>query len=199
MKASSSRFVSVWLRNGWSSKSPPVASSSARSTSALKMTRPGSRHEELAAPRVLDRILVADRARLESELDVLLGPEALEALPPECLRGLLRAHLLQVVLAVGEEVRPEHHVLARRRERPSARGREDVVRREHEDACLRLRLGAEGKVHGHLVAVEVGVERLADERMHLDGLALDEHRLERLDAQAVERRARGSRAPDARR
>ena len=41
---------------------------------------------------------------------------------------------------------------------------------------------------GHLVAVEVGVERRADERVQLDGLALDEHRLERLDAEAVERR-----------
>ena len=41
---------------------------------------------------------------------------------------------------------------------------------------------------GHLVAVEVGVERRADERVKLDGLALDEHRLERLDAEAVERR-----------
>ena len=40
----------------------------------------------------------------------------------------------------------------------------------------------------HLVAVEVGVERVADERMHLDRLALDEHRLERLDAQAMQRR-----------
>ena len=40
----------------------------------------------------------------------------------------------------------------------------------------------------HLVAVEVGVERLADERVDLDRLALDEHRLERLDAEAMQRR-----------
>jgi hypothetical protein len=37
-------------------------------------------------------------------------------------------------------------------------------------------------VHGHLVAVEVGVERRADERVDLDGLALDEQRFEGLDA-----------------
>ena len=43
-------------------------------------------------------------------------------------------------------------------------------------------------MHGHLVTVEVGVERRADERMQLDGLAFDEHRLERLDAQAMQRR-----------
>ena len=41
---------------------------------------------------------------------------------------------------------------------------------------------------GHLVAVEVRVERVADERMHLDRLALDERRLERLDAEAMQRR-----------
>ena len=43
-------------------------------------------------------------------------------------------------------------------------------------------------VHRHLVAVEVGVERRADERMQLDGLALDQHRLEGLDAEAMQRR-----------
>jgi hypothetical protein len=43
-------------------------------------------------------------------------------------------------------------------------------------------------VHGHLVAVEVGVERRADQRVDLDGLALDQLRLEGLDAEAVQRR-----------
>ncbi len=41
---------------------------------------------------------------------------------------------------------------------------------------------------GHLVAVEVGVERRADQRMQLDGAALHQHRLERLDAQTVQSR-----------
>src|SRR6476661_7041453 len=41
----------------------------------------------------------------------------------------------------------------------------------------------------HLVAVEVGVERRADERMKLDRLALDQHRLERLDAQTMQSRS----------
>ena len=42
-------------------------------------------------------------------------------------------------------------------------------------------------MHSHLVAVEVGVERRADERVDLDGLAFDEHRLEGLNAEAVKR------------
>ena len=43
-------------------------------------------------------------------------------------------------------------------------------------------------MHGHLVAVEVGVEGRTDQRVQLDRLALDQDRLERLDAQAVQRR-----------
>ena len=42
-------------------------------------------------------------------------------------------------------------------------------------------------MHGHLVAVEVGVEGGADQRVDLDGLALDQHGLEGLDAEAVQR------------
>ena len=43
----------------------------------------------------------------------------------------------------------------------------------------------------HLVTVEVGVEGRADQRVQLDGLALDQHRLERLDAETVQASARG--------
>ena len=56
------------------------------------------------------------------------------------------------------------------------------------DAGLGLRLGGERQVHGHLVAVEVRVERGADERVDADGLALDQDRLEGLDAEAVQGR-----------
>ena len=41
-------------------------------------------------------------------------------------------------------------------------------------------------MHGHLVTVEVRVERGADERVDLDGLALDQLGLEGLDAEAVQ-------------
>ncbi len=43
-------------------------------------------------------------------------------------------------------------------------------------------------MNGHLVTVEVGVERRADERVQLDCLAFDQHRLERLDTETVQRR-----------
>ena len=42
-------------------------------------------------------------------------------------------------------------------------------------------------MHRHLVAVEVGVEGRADQRVNLDGLALDQHRLKGLNAQAMQR------------
>ena len=67
-------------------------------------------------------------------------------------------------------------------------GDEDVVGAHHQHARFELRLEAQRHVDGHLVAVEVGVERRADQRVELDRLALDQHRLERLDAEAVERR-----------
>ena len=45
---------------------------------------------------------------------------------------------------------------------------EDVVRGQHEDAGLGLGLGRQRHVDSHLVAVEVGVERRAHERVDLD-------------------------------
>ena len=76
-----------------------------------------------------------------------------------------------------------------RGQRRAVRRRQDVVRRQHQQPCLRLGLGGQREVDGHLVAVEVGVERVADQRVDLDRLALDQHRLERLQAEAMERRS----------
>ena len=51
-----------------------------------------------------------------------------------------------------------------------------------------MRLGRKRNVHGHLIAVEIGVERGANQRMELDGLAFDEHRFKRLNTQTVQGR-----------
>lgn len=104
-------------------------------------------------------------------------------------RGAERAALALGVtqFAVGgEEEQTEDHVLGRHRHRTAVGGLEDVVRGQHQDAGLGLRLRGERQVDGHLVTVEVRVERGADERVDLDGLALDELRLEGLDAEAVQ-------------
>ncbi len=100
----------------------------------------------------------------------------------------MRPSPLRVRARLGQVVDAEDEVLRRHGERPARRRRQDVVRGEHQHLGLDLRLGGQRHVDGHLVAVEVGVERRADERVDLDGLALDEHRLERLDAEPVEGR-----------
>ena len=81
----------------------------------------------------------------------------------------------------------DDHVLRRHRDGAAVSRLEDVVAREHEDPGLGLGLRAQRQVDGHLVAVEVRVEGSADERVDLDGLALDQLRLEGLDAEAVQR------------
>ena len=62
-----------------------------------------------------------------------------------------------------------------------------VVRAEHEHRGFYLRFGRERDMHSHLIAVEVRVERRAHQRMDADGLALNERRLEGLDAEPVQR------------
>ena len=131
---------------------------------------------EAAADAALDRREQLDLAGLQRD-------HRLHRTLPKTL-----AVALGVRLGLGQVVAAEDEILRRNGERLAVRRREDVVRRQHQHLRLDLSLRRERNVNGHLVAVEVGVERRADERMDLDGLALDEHRLEGLDAEAVERR-----------
>ena len=92
----------------------------------------GGEHE-LALPQVLDRRLdrrsASRRARTRTSSSVRnrFG------------RGSIFStrELVEVLVGVGEVVRPEHHVLRRRRERAARCRREDVVRREHQDPRTR--------------------------------------------------------------
>ena len=88
----------------------------------------------------------------------------------------------------GHEVQAEHDVLRRDDDRITVGRGQDVVGGQHQRARFELGLERQRHVDGHLVAVEVGVERRADERVQLDGLAFDQHGLERLDAEPVQRR-----------
>src|SRR5205814_8974888 len=94
--------------------------------------------------------------------------------------------LLEIVRRLGREIAAEHDVLAGLRNRTSVRRLEDVVRRQHEQTALELSLERKWNVHCHLVTVEVGVERRADERVNSNGFTLDEHRLECLDYQSMQ-------------
>ena len=89
------------------------------------------------------------------------------------------------VLVEGEVVGTEDHILSRNRYGLTVGGLEQVACREHEEARLSLSLCGKRYVNRHLVAVEVSVERGTYQRMELDGSALYEHRLERLDTQTV--------------
>ena len=80
----------------------------------------------------------------------------------------------------------EHHVLCWGDDWRAVRWRKKIVGGEHQLARLLLCRLREWHVYGHLVAVEVGVERRADERMDADCGALNEHRHEGLDAEAVQ-------------
>jgi hypothetical protein len=51
---------------------------------------------------------------------------------------------------------------------------QDVVGRHHQHARFKLGFERQRHVNGHLVAVEVGVERSTDQRMKLDRLAFDQ-------------------------
>ncbi len=94
---------------------------------------------------------------------------------------MLAARRRQVVAA--------HDDVLRRADDRLAVGRaEDVVGGHHQHGRLDLGLDRQRQMHGHLIAVEVGVEALAHQRMDADGVAFDQHRLERLDAHAVQRR-----------
>ena len=97
------------------------------------------------------------------------------------------AFALGLRLGLGHVIDAEHHVLRRNRERIAVGGRQDVVRAEHQHGGFHLRFRRKRNVHGHLVAVEVRVERGADERMNADGFSFHQHGLERLNAEAVKR------------
>ena len=91
-------------------------------------------------------------------------------------------------LGFGQVVNAQHHVLRGHGDRLSRRRRQDVMRRQHQHAGFHLGFRRQRNVHCHLIAVEIGVECGADQRVNLDGLAFHQYRLKSLNAEAVKRR-----------
>src|SRR5258706_2094859 len=121
----------------------------------------------------LDLRMQRDRAGIERVLDLA------HVVEHHALAGL--------VVAFEREVeQPEHDVLRRHDDRLAVGGREDVVGRHHQHARFELGFERQRHVNRHLVAVEVRIECGTDQRMELDRLALDQHRLERLNAEAMQ-------------
>ena len=127
---------------------------------------------------------------VDPHLDAGVQPEAALVEGDQRLFRRGEDHALPRVagLRFRQVVASQHLVLRRGDDGGTARGREDVVARQHQDARLELGIERQRHMHGHLVAVEVGVERRADHRMDPDRLAFHQHRLERLDAEAMQRR-----------
>ena len=100
-------------------------------------------------------------------------------------------HLTFALVSVvdhGEVIAAQYHILGRHCDGLAVSRLEQVAGSQHQAFGLTLRFLGKGHVHSHLVAVKVRVERSADQRMQLDGAAFHQHRLERLNAKAVQRR-----------
>ena len=154
---------------------------------------PGRRVVDLQHP--LARFIVGPGAALDPRVQRdRLGRERVLDLAHVAIEAAQRALGLRILLVLAglpvahqrNVVEAENDVLRGHDDRLAVGGMQDVVGRHHQDARLELRFERQRHVHGHLVAVEVGVEGRADERMQLDRLAFDQHRLERLNPQAVQ-------------
>ena len=91
-------------------------------------------------------------------------------------------------LVHSEIVDAEHHVFGRLDNGFARRGLEQVMAGEHQAARLFFRRFGQRNVNRHLIAVKVGIERRADERVNLNRAAFNENHFESLNAQAVESR-----------
>ena len=86
----------------------------------------------------------------------------------------------------GQVVAAQDHILRGHGDGLAVRGLQQVAGGQHQHLGFTLGLGGQRQMNSHLVAVEVGVEGGADQGVQLDGTALDQDRLESLDAQTVQ-------------
>ena len=96
------------------------------------------------------------------------------------------ARALGVVPGNGQVVAADNHVLGRRNNGHAILGLHDVVGAQHQEAGFRLGFHGKRYVHGHLVAVKVGVVGGAGQGMQPDGLAFHQDGLKGLNAQTVQ-------------
>ncbi len=130
-----------------------------------------------------------DETVLDADIDLRMEPHPAVVVGHDHFVQTGEEHALARVagLDLGHVVTAQHHVLAGHGDRTPVGRVQNVLGRQHEQPGLQLGLEAQGYVNRHLVAVEVCVERRADQRVQPDRLALHHERLERLDAQTVQR------------
>src|SRR5476651_286707 len=88
----------------------------------------------------------------------------------------------------GHVVQTQYNVLRRNDDWLTVGWRQNVVGRHHQRTRFQLSFQCQRYVHGHLVAVEVGVVRSTDQRVQLDSLTFDQYWFKRLDTQTVKGR-----------
>src|SRR5215475_14449374 len=96
---------------------------------------------------------------------------------------LRRSRILSYVITT------QGYVLTWRGNRSAARWRKNIVWSEHQHPRFQLRLDRQRNVHRHLVAIEVGVVRGANERVNANGFTLDQLRFKRLNRETVQSRS----------
>ncbi len=80
---------------------------------------------------------------------------------------ILRALLCLTQTGIGQVVGTQNHILGRHGDGLAVLGPQQVVGGQHQQSGLSLGLGGQGNVNSHLVAVKVGVEGGAAQRMQL--------------------------------
>ncbi len=130
--------------------------------------------------------MIGNRAFRDAELDLSDIVEERQV-----LRGAVRlagdfARQFVALRRNREEVESQADVLRRRHDRLARRRREDGGRSQHHQLRLELSLDRKRNMDGHLVAVEVRVERRTDHRVQPDRLAFHEHGFKRLDRKTVQ-------------
>ena len=132
----------------------------------LNSTRPTV--VSISAPGLASSSSVFSRRR-GRQLDLDAGVRVDRAQRVGQLHFVERGEDHALALAAGQRhrhvVATHHHVLRRADDRRAVGRAEDVVGRHHQRVGFDLGLDRQRQVDGHLVAVEVGVEALADQRM----------------------------------
>ena len=92
---------------------------------------------------------------------------------------------LEIRGLLGHDIAAEHHILRWFCDRPTIRRLQHVITGKHQHPCFELTLERQRNVHRHLIAVEVCVERSTDKGVYPNRLPLNQHRLERLNAEPM--------------
>ena len=102
--------------------------------------------------------------------------------------GKYLAFTLGVNAIAADVVQTQYHVLGRTDDGLTIGRRQDVVGGHHQRTGFELGFQGQRYVHRHLVTIEVSVEGRTHQRVQLDCLTFNQHRLKRLDTQTVKGR-----------